>query len=266
MSEARISGLYVYPVKSCRGIRVERAEVGRRGFVRDRRWMVVDPAGRFISQREEPLLCRLVTALGPAGIELHAEGHEQLVLPTEHEDGQELDVSVWQHEGAAVRHEAGSEWLSRVLQRPCSLVYMAERHERPVNPARARPGDIVSFADGYPFLVISEGSLDDLNSRLSEPLEMARFRPNIVVTGVPPYAEDAWSEVALGALTFRAVKRCDRCVVTTLDPRTGEGGKEPLHTLAKYRKSEGKVWFGMNLIHDAPGWLAVGDTVTNRAP
>jgi uncharacterized protein len=265
MSEGAISALYVYPVKSCRGIRVERAEVGRRGFVWDRRWMVVDASGRFITQREEPLLCRVGTALEPGGIQLDAEGQGRFLLPAAQEAGEEVAISVWGHQGMAVRHEAGSQWLSRVLQRPCSLVYMAERHERPVDPSRARPGDIVSFADGYPFLLISEASLAELNSRLSEPLEMQRFRPNIVVSGVPAFAEDDWAEVSLGELGFRAVKRCDRCVVTTLDPRTGEAGKEPLRTLATYRKSEGKVWFGMNLIHDGPGWLGVGDVLRNVA-
>jgi uncharacterized protein YcbX len=130
-----------------------------------------------------------------------------------------------------------------------------------VNPERARPGDVVSFADGYPFLVISEASLSDLNSRLETPLVMERFRPNIVVSGVPAYAEDTFRHVRFGEVGFRAVKRCDRCSVTTIDPETGARGKEPLRTLATYRREDGKVWFGMNLIHDAEGTLSVGDLV-----
>jgi len=139
---------------------------------------------------------------------------------------------------------------------------MPERHQRGVNPARAKPGDIVSFADAYPFLVISEASLTDLNSRLEVPVVMERFRPNIVLSGSEPFAEDEYARVQIGEIAFRGVKRCERCVVTTIDPTTGERGKEPLRTLAKYRLSDQKVWFGMNLIHDNVGSLRVGDAVS----
>ncbi len=265
MSErASVSAIYVYPVKACRGVRVTRARILRRGFEHDRRWMVVDDSGRFISQREQPALCRVSTSLHADGIRLAVDGHGEQLLPYTLESGEERSVSVWSHSGVAVVHGAASRWLSAALGQVCSLVYMPERHERQVNPERARPGDIVSFADGYPFLVISEASLSDLNARLATPLEMRRFRPNIVVSGVEPYAEDSWRELSIGAVSFRAVKRCDRCVVTTLDPDSGERGKEPLATLAKYRQSEGKVWFGMNLIHDGEGSLAVADPVVVR--
>jgi uncharacterized protein len=139
---------------------------------------------------------------------------------------------------------------------------MTDSEQRPVNPARAFAGDIVSFADGYPFLLISEASLEDLNARLEEPITMERFRPNIVITGTEPFAEDDYSEVWLGPISFRGVKRCDRCVITTIDPLTGERGGEPLRTLAKYRLEDQRVWFGMNLIHDGTGTLRVGDPVT----
>jgi uncharacterized protein YcbX len=254
-----VTALYVYPVKSCRGIRVDAARVVRRGFEYDRRWMIVDESGRFISQRELPALCRVTTSLETDGIRLAIDGHGEQRLPFTLEEGRELGVSVWSHSGPGIVHEAGSGWLSDALGQRCSLVCMPERHQRAVNPERAEPGDIVSFADGYPFLVISEASLADLNSRLASPLEMRRFRPSIVVSGVPAFAEDEWRRVRIGALTFRGVKRCDRCVVTTQDPDSGVSGQEPLATLAKYRKSDGKVRFGMNLIHDGEGDLAVGD-------
>ncbi|HVJ20320.1 MAG TPA: MOSC domain-containing protein, partial [Polyangiaceae bacterium] len=130
-----------------------------------------------------------------------------------------------------------------------------------VNPARARPGDVVGFADAYPFLVISEASLEELNRRLPQPVAMRRFRPNIVLSGAEPFAEDGFAHVRIGAVSFRGPKRCDRCVVTTVDPETGKAGQEPLRTLATFRKQDGKVWFGMNLIHDGPGEIAVGDDV-----
>lgn len=258
---ATVSALYIYPVKSCRGIAVDRAEIGRRGFALDRRWMVVDGSGRFITQRDTPALCRVATVLAGDCIRLQHPEAGEFELPVSYDAHDELEVSVWSYRGPALRHAAASAWLSRAIGRECSLVHMAERHQRPVNPERGRPGDIVSFADGYPFLLISEESLADLNARLAEPLSMQRFRPNIVVRGVAPYAEDDWARLELGDLGFRAVKRCDRCVVTTLDPQTGEAGKEPLRTLARYRMSDGKVWFGMNLIHDQTGWLEVGASV-----
>jgi uncharacterized protein YcbX len=261
-TQARISALYVYPVKSCRGIQVDRARVARRGFERDRRWMVVDDQGQFLTQRTLPALCRVATSLHPDGIELAIEGRAPYLLPLEFDSGPHVPVSVWGHQGQAIRHADGSRWLTDAIGYGCSLVFMPEKHERAVNPERGRPGDIVSFADGYPFLLISEASLAELNSRLAVPLEMQRFRPNIVITGTSAFAEDEWSRLLLGEIGFRGVKRCDRCVVTTLNPLTGEGGKEPLTTLAKYRRSEGKVWFGMNLIHDSEGWLAVGDQAT----
>ncbi|MGC4094189.1 MAG: MOSC domain-containing protein [Polyangiaceae bacterium] len=261
MSDSRVSALYVYPVKSCRGIELQRAEVVRRGFAHDRRWMVVDDDGRFLTQRDTPQLVHVGTRLTDDGIELTFPGQTALSLPYAHEQGAKLAVQVWSHSGVGVRHDDGSRWLSAALDRNAALVFMPERHERQVNPERARPGDVVSFADGYPFLLISEASLGALNARLQTPLSMRRFRPNIVVSGAEPFAEDTWAALRMGSLGFRGVKPCDRCVVTTLDPDTGEAGKEPLRTLAQFRRWDGKVWFGMNLIHDELGTLAVGDAV-----
>ncbi len=261
-STLRVSELYVYPVKSLRGLRIARSPLTRQGFRYDRRWMLVDEDGTFLTQRQLPELCRIETALLSDGIRLSAPGQPDFLLPLAHEDGDEQPVRVWRHQGTAARHAPGSAWLSAVLGRACSLVYMAERHERPVAPGLARPDDRVSFADGFPFLLIGQASLDDLNARLQSPLSMRRFRPNIVVTGGAPFAEDHWTELSIGSVGFRGVKRCERCVVTTLDPDSGEGGKEPLRTLSTYRRVDGKVWFGMNLIHDGLGTLSEGDAVT----
>jgi uncharacterized protein YcbX len=258
-SGARISALYVYPVKACAGVAVASARVVERGFEYDRRYMIVDEDGDFVTQRELPELALVTTALEPDGIVLGREGHESCRLPLSLGHGDRLDVRVWGHTGVAVRHVAASAWMSNVLARPVSVVYMPDDHRRQVNPERARPGDVVSFADAFPFLVISEASLEDLNSRLAEPLEMRRFRPNIVVSGVAAYAEDGFTAIRLGALGFRGPKRCDRCAVTTVDPKTGVRGVEPLRTLAAYRREDGKVWFGMNLIHDDQGLLSIGD-------
>jgi uncharacterized protein YcbX len=141
---------------------------------------------------------------------------------------------------------------------------MADQVVRPANPAFAPPGARVSFADGFPFLLISEESLADLNGRLAVPLPMNRFRPNLVVAGCEPYAEDGWKEIRIGDVKLRVVKPCERCLVTTTDQATGERGKEPLRTLATYRKVGNDVMFGQNVVHENTGELRVGDAVIMR--
>jgi len=258
---AEVSALHVYPIKSCRGIRVQEWPVVARGFVADRRWMLVDRAGSFVTQRERSRLALVDTALQGDQLRVTATGHTELVLPLSHEAGEARAVRIWNDVAVALVHELGSAWFSDFLEAPHELVYMPEGHHRQVDPARAKPGEIVSFADAYPFLLISEASLLDLNSRLERKITMDRFRPNIVIRGTQPYAEDDFAQVRIGQLAFRGPKRCDRCVITTIDPLSAEQGKEPLRTLAKYRLADNKVWFGMNLIHDAVGVLRVGDSV-----
>jgi uncharacterized protein len=240
----KLSGIFVYPIKACAGISLCRSDVVARGLAFDRRYMIVDGRGDFISQRQAPQLCLVATAFDGPNLVVSTRGRPQLGLP------RELGVStaelhpyrLWDDAGHALRHAEGSLWFS-------------------ANQKPPRPGDIVSFADGYPLLLISEASLHDLNSRLAAPLEMRRFRPNLVISDCEPYAEDEFASVRIGELSFRGVKRCERCVVTTIDPDTGERDREPLRTLARYRLRDGKVWFGMNLIHDGPGRLERGDAV-----
>ena len=181
----RVSGLYLHPVKGCAGLRVEEAEVTARGFANNRRFMIVDADGTFVTQRERPELVRVRTALEPDAVHLTAPGLPKLRLPLRHEAGRRRDILVWQHRGRAVVHDEGSAWISRWLGGPHELVYMPDDERRPVSPDYGRPGDIVSFADGYPLLLISQASLDDLNARLERPIVMERFRPNIVVEGCP---------------------------------------------------------------------------------
>ena len=266
---AVVSALHVYPIKSCRGIRVQEWPVLARGFAADRRWMIVDQNGRFVTQRELPQLTLVGTELAGDELRLTAPGQPELRMPLAYEQGEARQVQVWRDQGVGVPHELGSAWFSTYLGARHELVYMPESYQRQVNPERANPGEIVGFADAYPFLIISEASLADLNSRLAEPIGMDRFRPNIVVSGTEPFAEDSYARVQIGEISFRGPKRCERCVVTTVDPTTGERGREPLRTLAKYRLSDQKVWFGMNLIHDHRGVLRVGDAVsvmTQSAP
>ncbi|HXK20759.1 MAG TPA: MOSC N-terminal beta barrel domain-containing protein [Polyangiaceae bacterium] len=260
----RLSGLFVYPIKACGGIALDHADVVERGLAFDRRYMLVDRTGTFITQREVPRLCLATTAFERDNIVVSAPGALPLALPRALQAGGGFErqvYQVWDSFGNALRHPDGSRWFSEFLNDDVSLVYMPDSERRDVNPARARPGDIVSFADSYPMLLISEASLSDLNARLESPVEMRRFRPNLVISECEPYAEDTFAALQIGGLAFRGVKRCERCVVTTVDPETGERGKEPLRTLSHYRLQDNKVWFGMNLIHDSAGTLRVGDAV-----
>ncbi|MFO0659743.1 MAG: MOSC domain-containing protein [Polyangiaceae bacterium] len=257
----KITSITVYPVKSCRGIPMQRARVTRRGLERDRRWMIVDDRGRFITQRTDPAMCLIHTELAQDHIVLSHEKHGRCEIPIELSDGNAREVEVWRFRGKALAHLASERWISEVIQRPASLVFMPDDVEREVNQERGKPGDIVSFADAYPVLLTSTGSLDDLNRRLDFAVEMERFRPNVVIDEPEPFAEDNWPHIKLGALGFRNVKPCDRCVMTTVDPRTGNTGKEPLKTLATFRAKQGAVYFGVNLIPDQLGELSVGDIV-----
>ncbi len=257
-----VTGLSIYPVKSCAGIRLERAEVTPSGFANDRQLMVVDPSGEFLSQRSEPRLALVRVSL-PDGRTLRMEAPRMDRLEVDlAEDAGRREVVVWGDRVVAASVGAGADrWVSDLLDRPCALVRMPADSVRPVDPDEAGPGYRVGFADGYPFLLLSEASLDDLNRRLETPLPMDRFRPNLVVDGCPPHAEDGWRRVRIGDVVLRVVKPCARCAVTTVDQATGERGREPLATLATYRLAGGKVMFGQNLVPETVGVIVEGDPV-----
>jgi len=260
----RLAALYLYPVKSARGIRVDAADLGATGLRHDRRWMIVDAQGRFVTQRTDPRLGRIVPVVDPDVLRLTAPGLPDLRLPLHPDAGASTTVTVWDDtvEALGCGDEADA-WLTGVLGPGHRLVAMAGDGARPLGSKHARPGDVVSFADGYPYLLTNTASLEDLSRRAGLALEMERFRPNLVVEGAAPFAEDDWSSVTIGSVPFRVVKPCVRCVVTTLDPRTGVGGREPLRSLATFRRdASGGVTFGQNLIADGGGTLRVGDSVT----
>lgn len=249
-ARVRVTALYVYPVKGCGGVAVDAAVATARGLDGDRRWMVTDDSGRFVTQREHPRLALVRCELRADALALRAPGVADCVLPRAATGGARVDVTVWGDRVAARADAAGGAFFSAVLGQPCRAVYM------PDDQARG------SFADAYPFLLATEASLAELNRRLPAPIPMRRFRPNIVVTGTEPFAEDAWRDLAIAGARFDLPKGCDRCSVTTVDPDTAETGPEPLRTLATFRKRDGKVWFGMNLaLRDGGGRLRVGDAV-----
>ncbi|MDP9033664.1 MAG: MOSC domain-containing protein [Myxococcota bacterium] len=266
--EATVSGLFVYPVKSCGGIRQERSLLEARGFQRDRRWMVVDETRTFVTQRTAPRLALITTTLQTDALVLEAPGLPVLRVPLmdgafSPRLGSLVSVRVWRDDVLAVHcGEYPASWLTRWLGMPVSLVFMPDESRRLLNPAYARDGDMVSFADGFPVLIASTSSLDDLNAHMLDAVPIDRFRPNIVITGAPPWSEDSWARVLIGAVPLRVSKPCERCVVTTVDQRTGERGTEPLRTLTLRRKRGNAVLFAQNAVAEATGTIAVGDPVT----
>lgn len=264
-----LTNLYIYPVKGCRGTSPGAALAQARGFAGDRRWMIVDDAGHFVSQRTRPSLALIAPNLLPGSLELTAPDRPPLVVPLGDDGGPRgraaaaCEVVVWDDTVAAV--DAGEEaaaWLRGTVGESARLVFMPTDTRRAVDDRYGAPGDQVSFADAYPYLLISTASLGDLNARLAKPLPMDRFRPNLVVAGSAPYAEDGWRRIRIGPVVFRLVKPCTRCAVTTVDQMTGTpDGPEPLRTLAGYRNGQGGVRFGMNLIAEGDGEVRVGDEV-----
>lgn len=264
MTQATLTQINVYPVKSLGGFSATSANVEPRGLQYDRRWMVVDQKGRFLTQRALPCMALVSAGLTPGGLTLSAPGMGPLEVPFEPDSSARCQaVQVWRSvcEAVPVGEEA-DWWLTDYLGVPCRLVFMPEETRRPVNPDYSAGEGIVSFADGYPLLLLGEASLDDLNARLEAPVPMNRFRPNLVVSRAPAYAEDGWAKVRIGGATFYGVKPCDRCGLITVDQALGEAtGPEPLRTLASYRTKDQKVLFGQLLIPDGAGVARVGDAV-----
>jgi uncharacterized protein YcbX len=269
----RLTDIWRYPVKSCRGQRLAQGLVEPWGLAGDRRWMVVDGDGRFVTAREHPRLVLVTPALEGDSIRLAAPGMPDLVVAVpDPADAGLAPVRVWSSElDATMASDEAGTWLSKVVGLDVRLVYLDDPTRRATNPEYSKDGDVVSFADGYPLLLASEESLERLNEWIAAgpnaaegPLPMTRFRPSVVVAGAEAFAEDGWRLVRIGEVTFRVAKPCGRCVLTTVDPGTAVKGREPLATMARHRRWDGNVWFAVNLIPDAPrqgGILRVGDPV-----
>jgi uncharacterized protein YcbX len=241
---------------------VDHWEVDDFGLRHDRRFMVVDGAGEFISQRNAPRLALVVPTVLDDTLRVEAPGMPPLELPLDPRPTVVTQVTVWNDTGPATwLGEEAARWFSDFLGCASSLVYMNADTRRPTDPAYDSTGSRVSFADAFPFLLISEESLADLNRRLAVPMPMNRFRPNLVVAGAQAFDEDRWDRIEIGGLGLRLVKPCARCVITTTDQTTAERGQEPLRTLATYRNIDGKVNFGQNGVHHGSGFLSLGDRV-----
>jgi uncharacterized protein YcbX len=259
-----VSSLTYYPIKACRGFEVERACVERMGLEHDRRMMVVTPEGEFLTQREHPRLALVTPKLQDGTLELSAPDYDSLQIGIQ-SSGTPWLVNVWKSKGvhAIDQGEEAAEWFSDWLGTSVRLVHFADGYKRLVNEQYAvSPGDHTGFADGYPILLTTEESLQDLNSRLESTVPMNRFRPNLVVKGCIPFEEDTWNRIRIGDVELAVVKPCARCEVTTIDKETLERSKEPLKTLGKYRKQKLGAIFGQNAIPLNEGSLQLGMTVT----
>ncbi|HEX4099450.1 MAG: MOSC N-terminal beta barrel domain-containing protein [Pseudonocardiaceae bacterium] len=264
-----LTGVNRYPIKSCRGRAVADAMVELWGLAGDRRWMLVDDEGVVVTARTHPKLVLVSPDFDVDGLLVQAPAVDSLRVRTP-DCAVLTGVRVFSSELlAAPASDDAHAWFSDVVGESVRLVYLHDPTQRRPNPAYSREPDRVSFADGYPMLLATEESLAALNDLIAGgprpeegPASMTRFRPNLVVAGAPAWDEDGWRVLRIGAASFRAVKACDRCVLTTIDPDTAIKGKEPLTTLARHRRWDGKTWFAINLIPDSPGAiLHVGDGV-----
>ena len=257
-----IRDIYIYPVKSLGGIRVTTSRALERGFYFDRRWMLTDESGTFITQRVYHQLALLKTEITDTGILVsnRSKPKESVAVPFNLLSEETIKVSVWDDTIEALHVDNSvDEWFSDFLKLNCKLVYLPESGERPVDRRYADNNEQVSFADAFPYLLITQASLDDLNERLDVPVPMDRFRPNLVIAGASAFEEDNWKEVRIGEVHFKVAKPCARCVMTTVDQQSGVKGKEPLYTLSKYRKVNNKILFGQNLIALNEGIIREGD-------
>lgn len=260
-----LSAIWTYPLKSASGLSSAEAVVERRGLAGDRRWMLVDERGTFVSQRTHPRLALIGVERIAGGLRLSAPNQPVIKVAEPAASAQRHPVTVWGDAvTAAVAPDEAHAWCSAHLGENVQLVFMPDAARRNVDADYAvHDDDVVSFADGYPLLLASAASLADLNARLDAPLPMNRFRPNVVIDDAEPWAEDTWRRLRIGEVILRSVKPCGRCSVTTVDQRTAERGKEPLKTLATFRRraETGKVYFGWNVIPETTGRIRVGDAV-----
>lgn len=258
-----LSEIVVYPIKSLGGISVESAIAQVRGLKYDRRFLLVDENRVFMTQRDFPQMALLKLSFTKSGFSvINMRDHSEISIPFESKSTEIIKVQIWDDFCNSVRVNKDLDaWFSYALNIKCSLVFMPDDEKRIVEKDYIDEEHIVSFADAYPFLIIGQSSLDDLNERLENPIPMNRFRPNFVFTGGKPYEEDNWNDFKIENLSFKAVKPCARCVITTTNQDTTERSSEPLRTLSEYRKINNKVMFGMNVVCNTPGLVSVNQKI-----
>ncbi len=263
MPPIRLTEIWIYPIKSLGGIRLPSSKVMEKGLAFDRRWMLVDEPNTFMTQRVHTMMALFKLEMNQASFKITFK-NDSITLPFVHANIQtEIKTKVWDDEVTTLEvSKEYSHWFSEKLGTKCKLVSFPEENSRPVDDRYKINNENVSLADGYPLLIIGQSSLDDLNSRLENPVPINRFRPNLVFTGGQPYEEDTWKYFTIEKNKFVGVKPCSRCVLTTIDQQTGEKGKEPLATLAKYRQTEKKIYFGQNVLAIDHDEIHEGDEIT----
>lgn len=259
-----VSQLYIYPIKSLGGVAVSAAQITDRGFRYDRRWMLIDHNNHFLTQREFAQMALLQVEIREDGLRVHhtKDINDYIVIPVTPKEKERINTNIWgvPCSPLLVSSEV-DKWFSAVLQTTCRLVYMDDETKVPVDEQYSINNSLTSFSDGYPILMISEASLNDLNNRVTEYLPVNRFRPNLVIKGTTAFEEDTMKAFVINGLTFYGVKPSARCVMTTIDQSNAERGKEPLQTLATYRRMNNKIYFGQNVISAGTGTIKVGDSI-----
>jgi uncharacterized protein YcbX len=259
-----LAQVFIYPLKSSRGLPLARASVEPLGLEHDRRWMLVHPDGAMITGREFPVLVLVNAVPTERGLRLSYAGMPEVEVPIPPADTPRMEITHWADRCSAARAgQLGDTWFTQLLGAPVVLVYVDSQMDRPVDPRYAAREDRVGFADGYPVLLLSRASLEELNRRLPQAVTMEHFRPNLVVEGCEPFAEDTWKRLRVGSVELEVVKPCGRCALVTVNPQTGTKTTdgEPLRTLAQFRRVNGKALFGQNLVVRRPGTIQVGDAI-----
>lgn len=263
MTTLTLSDIFIYPVKSLSGFQVKKWEVVSTGLKYDRQWMLIDEDGQFLSQRKLAEMALIQTQITHNQLIISAPLQEDLILSLAPELGEVLQSTIW-GDSCSAHHisKTADAWFSNFLKTPCHLVYLPTQTKRGVDLMYAQENDQVSFSDGFPFLIASKNSLNHLNQSLKAPIEMVRFRPNLVIDGGGAYDEDTWREITIGNIDFRLPKPCSRCAIPGINPQTAQHEKEPLNALSKERKWQNKTYFGQNALHNQFGELNVGDKLT----
>lgn len=265
MNILTLSEIYIYPIKSLGGISLKQSKVTTKGLEYDRRWMLIDDEGIFVTQRKHAILALLnvIVNENQLTVQHKQDTSNQISFPVSENNGITIPVSIWDDQSTGIEVSSTvSQWFSAFMGKSVRLVIMPENEKRMVDPRYAKNEELVGFSDGYPFLIIGQAALDGLNEKLLQPVPMDRFRPNFVFTGGDAHLEDQFDTFTLSNVQFRAVKPCARCVLTTVDQQTAAKSAEPLKTLAGYRTMNKKVMFGQNLIHTGSGIIHIGDPIT----
>lgn len=262
MADLKLSEIWIYPIKSLGGISLQQSPVFEKGLQHDRRWMLVDESGQFMTQRIYPQMALFKLSFDGEGLRIRFGSHTNHLSFSHPSTIDFMKVTIWDDSVLACEVSAAhSEWFSSLLGIKCKLVFFPEGNSRPVDPDYKINNEQVSLADAYPFLIIGQSTLDNLNEKLDEALPMNRFRPNLVFTGGVPHEEDNWKNFLVGSNRFVGVKPCARCVLITVNQDTAEKGVEPLKTLSNYRKQGSKVLFGQNLVALDHNYIRVGDSI-----